>query len=44
MVTLLAIAGAGHKGSYRDIAVVMLGGTLLALVAMIALGLSFGSF
>ena len=44
VVTLLAIAGVGHKGSYRDIAVVMLGGTLIALAAVIVLGLLFGSF
>jgi len=44
VVTLLAIAGVSHKGSYRDIAVVMLGGTLTALVATIVLGLLFGSF
>nr|WP_211335188.1 GntP family permease [Thiocapsa rosea] len=44
VVTLLAIAGVGHKGSYRDIAVVMLGGTLIALVAIISIGQVFGSF
>jgi len=44
VVTLLAIAGVGHKGSYRDIAVVMLGGTLIALTTIIVLGLMFGSF
>jgi H+/gluconate symporter-like permease len=44
VVTLLAIAGVSHKGSYRDIAVVMLGGTLIALTAVILLGLLVGSF
>jgi len=44
VVTLLAIAGVGHKGSYRDIAMVMLGGTLMALVTVITLGMLFGSF
>lgn len=44
VITLLAIAGVGHKGSYRDIAVVMLGGTMIALVAIIVLGSLFGSF
>ncbi|HYN38468.1 MAG TPA: hypothetical protein VES39_04360 [Rhodospirillales bacterium] len=44
VVTLLAIAGVGHRESYRDIAVVMLGGTLIALVAIISIGLFFGSF
>ena len=41
---LLAIAGVGHRESYRDIAVVMLGGTLIALVAIISIGLFFGTF
>jgi H+/gluconate symporter-like permease len=44
VVTLLAIAGVGHKGSYRDILVVMLGGTLIALTTIIVLGQLFGSF
>lgn len=44
VVTLLAIAGVTHRGSYRDIAVVMLGGTVLALVVVITLGTVFGSF
>ncbi|MBK5940535.1 transporter [Halochromatium roseum] len=44
VVTLLAIAGVSHKGSYRDIAVVMIGGTLVALITIIVLGLLFGSF
>ncbi len=44
VVTLLAISGATHRGSYRDIAIVMLIGTLLALAAIIVLGLAFGSF
>lgn len=38
------IAGISHKGSYRDIAVVMIGGTLVALITIIVLGLLFGSF
>lgn len=44
VVTLLAIAGVSHRGSYRDIAMVMLGGTVIALVVVITLGLTFGSF
>jgi H+/gluconate symporter-like permease len=44
VVTLLAIAGVGHRESYRDIAVVMLGGTLIALVAIISIRLFFGTF
>ena len=44
VVTLLAISGATHRGSYRDVAVVMLVGTLLALITVVGLGLAFGSF
>ena len=44
VVTLLAISGATHRGSYRDVAIVMLFGTLLALTTTIALGLTFGAF
>ena len=44
VVTLLAISGATHRGSYRDVAVVMLVGTLLALATVVGLGLAFGAF
>jgi len=44
VVTLLAVSGATHRGSYRDGAIVMLIGSLLALLAVIGLGLAFGSF
>ena len=44
VVTLLAISGATHRGSYRDVAIVMLIGTLLALTTIIGPGLAFGSF
>ena len=44
VVTLLAISGATHRGSYRDVAIVMLIGTLLALGTIIVLGLTFGAF
>ncbi|HME25497.1 MAG TPA: hypothetical protein VKI44_29890 [Acetobacteraceae bacterium] len=44
VVTLLAICGATHRGSYRDVAMVMLVGTILALVVIITLGKVIGSF
>ncbi len=44
VVTLLAISGATHRGSYRDVAIVMLIGTLLALGTIIVLGLTCGAF
>jgi H+/gluconate symporter-like permease len=44
VVTLLAICGATHRGSYRDIAMVMVVGTILALVVIITLGKLIGSF
>jgi len=44
VVTLLAICGATHSTSYRDIAMVMLVGTLLALAVIIPLGTLIGTF
>jgi H+/gluconate symporter-like permease len=44
IVTLLSICGATMKGSYRDIAMVILVGPLLAVVVAIALGKTFGAF
>jgi H+/gluconate symporter-like permease len=44
VVTLLAICGATHSTSYRDIAMVMLVGTLLALAVIIPLGTAIGTF
>jgi H+/gluconate symporter-like permease len=44
VVTLLAVCGATHSESYRDIVVVAIAGALLALVAVIVLGSMFGSF
>ena len=44
VVTLLAISGATHRGSYRDVAIVMLIGNLVALTTIIGLGLAFGAF
>lgn len=44
IVTLLSICGATMRGSYRDIAMVILVGPLLAVVVAIALGKAFGSF
>ena len=44
VVTLLAVCGAMHKQSYFDILMVGIVSALLGLVAVIALGLLFGSF
>ena len=44
VVTLLAVCGATHKESYRDIVMVGIAGALLALVAVIVLGSLFGLF
>jgi H+/gluconate symporter-like permease len=44
VVTLLAVAGKTHGESYVDLAIVSIGGALLALVAVIALGGVLGSF
>ena len=44
IVTLLSICGSTMKKSYRDIAMVILVGPLLAVVVAIALGKAFGSF
>ena len=44
VVTLLAVSGMKHGDSYVDLAIVSIGGALLALAAVIALGTLFGSF
>ncbi len=44
VVTLLAVCGATHKESYRDIVMCGIVGALLALIAVIVLGSVFGSF
>jgi H+/gluconate symporter-like permease len=44
VVTLLAVCGATHSESYRDIVVVAIVGAIIALVAVVALGSAFGSF
>jgi len=44
VVTLLAVCGSKHRESYRDIVVVAIVGPIIALVAVIALGSSMGSF
>ncbi|MBR0840650.1 GntP family permease [Bradyrhizobium liaoningense] len=44
VVSLLAICGLTHRDSYFDIAMVGIVTSLLALVAVIALGSAFGSF
>jgi H+/gluconate symporter-like permease len=44
VVTLLAVCGSTHRKSYFDIVMVAIVGALLALIAVIALGSTFGSF
>ena len=44
VVTLLAVCGATHRESYRDIAMVAMVGQLLALALVITLGSTLGSF
>jgi H+/gluconate symporter-like permease len=44
VVTLLAVCGSKHSESYLDIVMVGIVGALIALVAVIALGSTFGSF
>jgi H+/gluconate symporter-like permease len=44
VVTLLAVCGATHRESYFDIVMVAIVGAILALVAVIGLGMLFGSF
>jgi H+/gluconate symporter-like permease len=44
VVTLLAVCGSKHRESYRDIVVAAIVGPIIALVAVIALGSSVGSF
>ena len=44
VVTLLAVSGATHRESYRDLAMVALVGQLLSLAAVIILGSTLGSF
>jgi H+/gluconate symporter-like permease len=44
VVSLLAVCGATHRESYKDIVVVCILGAMIALVAVIVLGATFGSF
>lgn len=44
VVTLLAVCGMKHGDSYVDLAIVSIGGAMLALVAVIGLGTAFGAF
>jgi H+/gluconate symporter-like permease len=44
VVTLLAVCGSTHRESYFDIVVVGIVGVILALIAVIVLGTTFGSF
>ncbi len=44
VVTLLAVCGSTHRASYFDIVMVGIVGAVIALVAVIVLGTTFGSF
>jgi hypothetical protein len=44
VVTLLAVCGSTHRESHLDIVMVGIVGALVAVVAVIALGSTFGSF
>jgi H+/gluconate symporter-like permease len=44
VVTLLALCGLTHRESYFDIVMVAIVGAIFALVTVIALGSTFGSF
>jgi H+/gluconate symporter-like permease len=44
VVTLLAVCGMKHGDSYVDLAITSIGGAMIALVAVIALGSVFGAF
>jgi H+/gluconate symporter-like permease len=44
VVTLLAVCGATHRESYRDIVIVAIAGAFIALAVVIALGSAVGSF
>jgi H+/gluconate symporter-like permease len=44
VVTLLAVCGARHRGSYGDIVMAAVAGPLIALAVVIALGSVFGAF
>jgi H+/gluconate symporter-like permease len=44
VVTLLAVCGSTHREGYRDIILVGIVGPIIALVAVIVLGSTFGSF
>ena len=44
VVTLLAVCGARHRGSYGDLVMAAVAGPLVALVVVIALGSVFGAF
>jgi H+/gluconate symporter-like permease len=44
VVTLLAVCGSKHRESYLDIVMAAIVGPIVALVAVIALGSTLGSF
>jgi H+/gluconate symporter-like permease len=44
VVSLLAVCGLTHRDSYRDMAMVGIGGAVIALCVVLVLGATFGSF
>lgn len=44
VVTLLAVCGTTHQESYRDIVIVCILGAIIATIAVIVLGATYGSF
>jgi hypothetical protein len=44
VVTLLGICGSTHREGYRDLAIAGIASAALALVVVIVLGSTFGSF
>jgi H+/gluconate symporter-like permease len=44
IVTLLAVCGQSHRQSYFDIVMVCIAGAVIALIAVIVLGTTFGTF
>jgi H+/gluconate symporter-like permease len=44
VVTLLAVCGSTHRASYRDVAITVIIGPIIALAVVIALATAFGSF
>ena len=44
VVTILSVCGKSHRESYRDVAVVLMVGPILALIVVLVLGVTIGTF